>query len=250
MAGTSTSSESPKIPRRLPKSYLIALRFSVSTPQGLCRAYIAAADSSSGIASASPLSAFIRVPLSWYHSRTFPFHADETQSGIRRVYSHPAEQHVIRHFCGFCGTPLSYWSETPSVEADYIRLTVGSLLTDDLHELEDMGLVPADPNIAQHPGEVRSQPSAVTVIPRNSDGIPWFETMLAGSVLGNIQTRRVEAHNGRIRVEWEVTEWTEGTNENDEDADMSEASDAADNKRKRGDADDGTTGTSTERRIM
>lgn len=134
-------------------------------------------------------------------------------------------------------------------------MTVGSLLTDDLHELEDMGLIPADPNIAQHtrdqhPGEVRSQPSAVTVIPRNSDGIPWFETMLAGSVLGNIQTRRVEAHNGRIRVEWEVTEWTEGTNENDEDADMSEASDAADNKRKRGNADDGTTGTSTARRIM
>jgi len=204
------------------------------------------------IASASPLSAFIRVPLSWYHSRTFPFYPDEMQSGIRRVYSHPAEQHVIRHFCGFCGTPLSYWSETPSVEADYIRLTVGSLLTDDLHELEDMGLIPTGPDVAQHSrdqhaGEARSQPSAVTVIPQNSDGIPWFETMLAGSVLGNIQTRRGQARNGRIRVEWEVTEWTDGTNEN---ANMSEASDAADNKRKRRDADDGTTGTSMARRIV
>ncbi|KAH7037826.1 uncharacterized protein B0I36DRAFT_359466 [Microdochium trichocladiopsis] len=215
-------------------------------------------DSSPGhrIASASPLSAFIRVPLSWYHSRTFPFFPDETRSGIRRVYSHPAEQHAHRHFCGFCGTPLSYWSESPRREADYIRLTLGSLLTDDLHDLEEMGLIPVVTDTAEQGKESlvavgRAYPTAApTTILRDFTGIPWFDNMLAGSTLGSVQTRIGfhEHDNGRVRVEWEVTEWTEGGH-NDEDADMSEESSASASKRKRAEADYTMAESAASRRV-
>lgn len=183
------------------------------------------------------------MPLSWYHSRTFPFFPDETRSGIRRIYSHPAEQHVLRHFCGFCGTPLSYWTESPRSEADFIQLTLGSLLTDDLHGLEDIGLVPAGE-------EEASRGSTQTVTPRSFVGIPWFDALLAGSKLGSVQTRRgVEEHgNGHIRVEWEVTEWTEGGHE-DEDAEPDDESNASAIKRKRAGNDDTSPGAMLLRRI-
>ena len=47
-----------------------------------------------------------------------------------------------RHFCGFCGTPLSYWSENPKSEAEFISLTLGSLVGDDLRDLDELGLLP------------------------------------------------------------------------------------------------------------
>lgn len=207
------------------------------------------------IASASPLSAFIRVPLAWYHSRTFPFFPDETRSGIRRIYSHPAEQHVLRHFCGFCGTPISYWSESPRSEADFIQLTLGSLLTDDLHDLEEMGLIlpgtdESDPGFETLAVLDSDRVSTRAVVPREFAGIPWFDALMAGSKLGTVQTRRgIEQHdNGRIRVEWEVTEWTEG-GDDDEDAEMSEESSASASKRKRSGPDEISTGAGSARRV-
>ncbi|KAH9438073.1 hypothetical protein MCOR02_001714 [Pyricularia oryzae] len=100
------------------------------------------ADPRHRIFQASPLAAFLRVPLSWYQSSTFPFFDDERSGAIRRTYTHPAQQASKRNFCGFCGTPLSYWSEDPPSEADFIRLTLGSLCHEDLGDLEELGLVP------------------------------------------------------------------------------------------------------------
>lgn len=65
---------------------------------------------------------------------------------IRRVYENPFEGHTRRHFCGFCGTPLTYWSDAPRGEANYIQVTMGSLCRDDLGDLEEMGLVPESPS--------------------------------------------------------------------------------------------------------
>ncbi|KAI1082363.1 hypothetical protein F5B20DRAFT_578577 [Whalleya microplaca] len=199
------------------------------------------------VASATPLSAFLRVPLSWYHSEIFPFFADESRSSIRRVYSHPSEQSAMRHFCGFCGTPLSYWSEQPRSEADYIQLTLGSLLTEDLHSLDELGLIPDD---SSEPDEMEIVPTPVPgrelqLIGRNLTSIPWFESMLSGSRLGNIHTTRGvhESRDGKFRVEIEITEWTGDDAANDE-ADGSEAS--ATGKRKREELDDANVGNTSQ----
>jgi hypothetical protein len=96
------------------------------------------------------------VPLTWYHTLTFPLHADETNSQIHRVYRPAAADETsssqeedasttMRHFCGFCGTPLSYWTESPRSEADFICLTLGSLVPEDLEGLEEWGVLPPSP---------------------------------------------------------------------------------------------------------
>ncbi|KAI0480543.1 hypothetical protein GGR56DRAFT_278795 [Xylariaceae sp. FL0804] len=198
-------------------------------------------DAAHRVSSAAPLSAFIRVPISWYRSQVFPFFPDESRSVIRRAYSHPAEQHVRRNFCGFCGTPLSYWSEQPRSEADYIQLTLGSLLTEDLHGLEELGLVPAESagDDVDHMDIVpdRLSRSSSQLIGRDFTGIPWFESMLSGSRLGNVHKHTTKgvrrSADGRVRIEYEITEYRE--DENDE-AESSESS--ATGKRKRGATED------------
>ncbi|KAH9906450.1 hypothetical protein F4778DRAFT_649931 [Xylariomycetidae sp. FL2044] len=193
------------------------------------------------ISSASPLSAFIRVPLSWYHSQTFAFLDDESRSSIRRFYSHPAEQHAMRHFCGFCGTPLSYWSEEPRSEADYIQLTLGSLLTEDLHDLEEFGLIPNESeDDAMHIVPVSAPRHTAILSGRDITSIPWFESMLSGSRLGNMHTTRTirASRDGRVRVEFEITEWT-ANEDADDDGATSESSNTG--KRKRGQGDVGET---------
>ena len=183
------------------------------------------------------------MPLTWYQSQTFAFFPDESRSAIRRVYAHPTERHTLRHFCGFCGTPISYWSEQPRSEAEYIQLTLGSLLTEDLHGLEEIGLVPGasendhdnDRMGVAATAPAPADPSASQLIGRDVTGIPWFEGLVSGSRLGNLQMTRGarESQDGRIRVEWEISEWTA----DDEDANTG--------KRKRGDADTGDTGTTS-----
>ncbi|KAK6088382.1 sodium bile acid cotransporter [Seiridium cupressi] len=186
------------------------------------------------IASAAPLSAFLRVPLTWYHSRTFPFFQDETRPVIRRVYSHPSEENTQRTFCGFCGTPISYFTEQPRSEADYIQLTIGSLLTEDLHDLEELGLLTED-DIEDAMDIVPTNPTAVTdsqLTGRDFTHIPWFDSMIQGSRLGNARTSRgaQESRDGTMRVEWEITEWT-----GEDDGEASET--ATNGKRKRRDTD-------------
>ncbi|KAI0180236.1 hypothetical protein GGR52DRAFT_234000 [Hypoxylon sp. FL1284] len=196
-----------------------------------------------GISSATPLSAFLRVPLSWYHSQTFPFFPDESRASIRRVYSHPAEQNAIRQFCGFCGTPLSYWSEDPRSEADYIQVTVGSLLTEDLHDLEELGLLPEEP--AQEDTDLiptaRSSVRGPQLVGREITSIPWFESMILGSRLGNVHTTRGvrESRDQGVRVELEITEWAGDDAVDGEAGERSGSPTSVTGKRKRGEAEDG-----------
>ncbi|GJN68951.1 hypothetical protein PLIIFM63780_000860 [Purpureocillium lilacinum] len=174
---------------------------------------------------ATPLAAYIRVPLSWYHSTTFAFFPDETHSMIRRAYTHPSQQHSKRHFCGFCGTPLSYWSENPRSEADYIQLTLGSLLREDLADLEDMGLIPDDTDDEAESNELqrRETPTKSTAL-RESLGVPWFDGMVDGTRLGNLRRSQGvhRSEDGSVRVEWEIVEFSDAPG--GEDVDMSTGS--------------------------
>ncbi|KAI1185910.1 hypothetical protein F5B17DRAFT_12481 [Nemania serpens] len=220
-----------------------------STPSSLAQ-IIFDSNANHRLYSASPLSAFLRVPLLWYHSEVFPFFPDETRSTIRRLYAHPTEHHTQRSFCGYCGTPLSYWSEEPRSEAEYIQLTLGSLLTEDLHSLEELGLLPNN----GEQDEMEIVPAAVLepsreLAGRHVAGIPWFNSLISGSQLGNMRTMKtVQQSRDRAGwVEFEITEWT--ADDDDErgegDAYASESSTSTMSKRKRVDADDGNIGMST-----
>ncbi|KYK60056.1 hypothetical protein DCS_01190 [Drechmeria coniospora] len=183
---------------------------------------------------ATPLAAFIRVPLSWYHSTTFAFFPDETHSMIRRVYTHPSQQHSKRHFCGFCGTPLSYWSEDPVSEAEYINLTLGSLLREDLRDLEDMGLIPDESEAEDASEAAEAAPATRGTALRESFGVPWFDGMVEGTRLGKLRRSQgvKQSQDGHVMVSWEVVEYTEGDDGSDLDMEVASTSSG---KRKLGD---------------
>ncbi len=183
---------------------------------------------------ASPLAAFLRIPLTWYRSATYSFFPDESRATIRRAYSSPTQPHAKKYFCGYCGTPLSYWTEQPTSEAEYISLTLGSLVGEDLRELEDLGLIP--PEVTQE-AQVGKQ-DAVKLVTGGGDSsrqqqqsntgdedhdlgdglashAPWFDAMMEGSQLGQL-TRDRRVHHARmtrqlggVTVEWEIVEWTD-----------------------------------------
>ncbi|KAK2747723.1 hypothetical protein FQN57_001752 [Myotisia sp. PD_48] len=169
---------------------------------------------------AAPLTAWLRVPLEWYQSITRSFFPDETHPSIRRTFVSPTDPHCRRIFCGFCGTPLSCWTDNPSQESEYLSVTVGSLFGADQSALEDMGLVPEDPDV-ESVGPVLVTPSSSTAQLASQEpqisvhhhsgtlhGIPWFEEMIEGSRLGRIGKRRRGAGgNHSVRVEWEISEW-------------------------------------------
>lgn len=151
------------------------------------------------------------MPLEWYNSSTYAFFDDESHSTIRRSYTPPCEQHSKRHFCGFCGTPLSYWTEEPAAYADYISLTLGSLASSDLRDLEELGLLPKEA-LEDAQNDKQTIDSVIPHADNNGageQGIPWFETMVEGSRLGKMRTSRGKrtARDGRVQVEWEIVEW-------------------------------------------
>ncbi|RDW90174.1 uncharacterized protein DSM5745_01949 [Aspergillus mulundensis] len=186
----------------------------------------------------TPLTAWLRVPLNWYESHTQSYFPDETHANIRRIFSPHHAPHTQRVFCGFCGSPLTYWSEYPREEADYMSVTIGSLYGDDQRILEDLHLLPGleepespEPSESARQVSVTPVPSAsrtsslpVTVSPDVStpglattyrhgttDGIPWFEEMIEGSGLGRLMKTRRGAGVSDDRsttIEWEVSEWT------------------------------------------
>ncbi|ERT01463.1 uncharacterized protein SPSK_07792 [Sporothrix schenckii 1099-18] len=165
---------------------------------------------------ASPLPTYLRVPLAWYHSTVLPFFPDETHSMIHRSYEHPGQTSsgTRRHFCGFCGTPLSFWSETPASEANYIRLALGSLSTEDLDELDEWARAgdtsdnddddnDDDDNDEEEEEEEKDDDNEAMQeeVPRESlkrskpegtalgrvtslTGLPWFDSFVEGSRLG------------------------------------------------------------------
>jgi hypothetical protein len=132
------------------------------------------------------------------------------------MYTSPREQNAKRHFCGFCGTPLSYWSESPPSEADYISLTLGSLSGNDLRDLDELGLLPKESleglEVEERAGE--QPPPTKTVVGGEAqhgeslEVVPWFETMLQGSSLGKVRRSRGtrQTQDGRVRMEWEIVE--------------------------------------------
>jgi hypothetical protein len=125
---------------------------------------------------------------------------------IRRVYTHPDQEHAKRQFCGFCGTPLSYWSEEPRSEAEYINLTLGSLLQEDLKDLEDLGLIPEEGESEPEEKQVTS-PDHGNVL-RQSFGVPWFDGIVEGTRLGRMRhTHGIKrSDDGAVKIEWEVIE--------------------------------------------
>ncbi|KAK3313410.1 hypothetical protein B0H66DRAFT_482827 [Apodospora peruviana] len=195
------------------------------------------------ISQASPLAAFLRVPLQWYYSTTFALHDDETSAMIHRVYTPRDEAHTMRHFCGFCGTPLSYWSEEPRSEADFIHLTLGSLVQEDLADLEDLGLVPGLDDEASQASRPDTPPSEDTDMANANTGhgnggvtkgrvgaVPWFDTLTEGSRLGTLRLARSSgsSRDGIVKVEWEVIEWS-----SEEDDEGLQASPSKNNSSKR-----------------
>lgn len=51
--------------------------------------------------------------------------------------------------------------------------------------------------------------------------MPWFDSMVAGSRLGNLRASRVggRSRDGRVTYEWEIVEWTADDNNGDGDGD-------------------------------
>ena len=175
-----------------------------------------------GLSQAAPLTAWLRVPLDWYHSTTIAFFPDETHGDIRRTYTPSHDPHSKRTFCSYCGTQLHNWSEQPRSEADYLSVSLNSMLRDDLESLDEFDLLPEvssrSTNVSpSHALTTQSQNQATTVQSRqgNTGGIQWFEDMISGSRLGMLErTRRGFGYNqeGNVKVEWEVSEYTNGGN--------------------------------------
>lgn len=181
------------------------------------------------LTAASPFAAYLRVPLSWYHSATFAHLPDETHRSIRRTFASPFAPGSHRSvFCGYCGTPLSAWTEREPQLADTICLTLGSLLEEDLGRLEEWGLLPGDEESEdedaaggvthighqsqQQPGQQRQQQLQLQEQPRLR-GAPWFESLVGDSRLGGrIRRQRggQTSRDGNVSVEWEVVEWSGG----------------------------------------
>ncbi|KAH6627693.1 hypothetical protein F5144DRAFT_281718 [Chaetomium tenue] len=202
----------------------------------------------------TPLPAYLRVPLQYYRATALPKQPDETNAMIHRAYDPPgarnwketAEEeearggcgqgHTRRYFCGFCGTPLSFWSESPPAEADFICLTLGSLLPEDLADLEELGLLAGLglPRGSPSPGPNPSGAAAASGsgsgsgsdalrggdgdVAREEEGVvgsvgvlSWLDTLTEGSRLGELlrQARGGAAvPKGRVRIEWEIVEWS------------------------------------------
>lgn len=120
---------------------------------------------------------------------------------------------------------MSYWSEDPHTEADFINLTLGSLLREDLRDLEDMGLIPEeeeDKTIVGRSSDVVGRNTAL----RQSYGVPWFDGMVEGTRLGNMRRSQgvKQSQDGRVKVEWEIVEYSNNGDESQgspqEDVDM------------------------------
>ncbi|KAJ5596881.1 hypothetical protein N7450_003339 [Penicillium hetheringtonii] len=187
----------------------------------------------------TPLTAWLRVPLEWYHSHTESFFPDETHASIRRSFSPRHAPETQRVFCGFCGTPLTFWTDEPREEASFMSVAIGSLFGEDQRALEDLDLLPDDLDEDEQEDEddddeveaevsesalAPSMASSSVVVPsyagtggisRNfrhgtAGGIPWFEEMVEGSRLGRLMRARRGmgmSSDKSTSIEWEVSEW-------------------------------------------
>lgn len=186
-----------------------------------------------GKSHASVLSAWLKVPLTWYQSVTVSHFPDERHDHIARTFTPNQQPGCQRKFCGFCGTHISYWTEEPVSEQNYMNITLGSLRRRDLSALEDLDLLPDDVDLSDsnilgaedaRDTRVGSIVAEQTVVPSSdsgvvqtsrsgtSGGISWFEDMIQGSQLGHHSKRR-KGHgtsaDGTTTVTWEVSEYYE-----------------------------------------
>lgn len=186
---------------------------------------------------ASLLTAWLRVPLPWYRSSTVSFFPDETHNHIAKTFVPVDEPACQRKFCGFCGTHLTYWTEDPEDEKDFMNVTLGSLGARDLHALDQLGLLPnrseeSSPGQTASPKGSGGDAESRLVAPQLRDtverskrsgqtgGITWFEEMIRGSELGHHSNRRKghgQSADGTTTVMWEVSEYFEDhTDENND----------------------------------
>jgi hypothetical protein len=171
-----------------------------------------------GLHSASPLTLWLRVPLSWYTSATFAQFPDETRTSIQRSFVSPFTSSHRRVFCGYCGTQLSSWNE-----AEYISLTVGSLLDDDQNLLDELGFLPHSESSDEEDAVITTTTSTVggpsrSTVNTNTNtittrGAPWFEEMVRNTRLGRFKQQRGRYSTSHVQVEFEVSEWNEADDE-------------------------------------
>lgn len=102
-----------------------------------------------------------------------------------------------------------------------------------------MGLIPeeeSDQEMKEKKESSEGQPGVRKTALTESYGVPWFDGLVEGTRLGNMRTSRgVQASSdGRVKVEWEVTEWD---GDEQDDIDMRNASGTVPpGKRKRGES--------------
>lgn len=155
----------------------------------------------------------LRIPLSRLRSTTYAFYPDETHTEIRRVFTPRNAPHTKRHFCGFCGTQLTYWSEETREEADWVCVSIGSLKSDSLERLQEAGLLAgAEENEMAETSDGNEGNKGMMKRKHNREliGTPWFEEMIQGSELGKMKRRRggQSSSDGKNKVEWEIVEFT------------------------------------------
>jgi hypothetical protein len=125
---------------------------------------------------------------------------------------------------------LTFWTDTPENEAEFMSVALGSLLGDDLRLLEDLQILPPDEDLSEQtvtetvPTNLvtRTTETAPTAAAPSSSssrisyyagtlaGVPWFEEMIEGSRLGRImRSRRGIGISGddTKTFEWEISEW-------------------------------------------
>ena len=124
---------------------------------------------------------------------------------------------ALRYFCGFCGTPLGYWTETPRERRDVIDVTLGTLSSGDLKALEEWGLVGENVTDADGAGNVILGGEVEEELEKEDgeghSGLSWFNEMVEGSRLGKTRKTREKREGPGWRVEWEIMEWIEGDDE-------------------------------------
>ncbi|KAF2858114.1 hypothetical protein K470DRAFT_252060 [Piedraia hortae CBS 480.64] len=178
----------------------------------------------SRVAQATPIAAWLRVPLDWYESMTVAHFPDESHSSIKRTFQTPGhadpQRPVRRQFCGYCGTHLTAWDEAR--DADSVDVTLGSLFSQSLDQLRKLHLYPdweddSDASSAEEGGQAdrntemevdvaeSKQPRARHLL--QGDGMPYFENLVQDSRLGRIkrQTGSQSLPDGRV-VQWSFVE--------------------------------------------
>lgn len=104
---------------------------------------------------------------------------------------------------------MSFWSENPPSEAEFISCTLGSLLSSDLRDLEDLDILPREA-LDNAEDEKQAMEELVPAGAAGSMNLPWFDSMMQGSKLGKVtRSKGRERREDGLQVEWEIVEWTD-----------------------------------------